>query len=248
MTLIGIKGSLCSINKELLLYAVEHAPSLLLDCANCADPQQLFPFVEPERFERVYVVEIEMLYLFRDVLKRARTLAREIGASCVVITPFSMLFSYDNEKENSDIFDQCWELVKELAKTHEVVVGIHESYERLAANYCDKLIEIKGELMGHTLVSQRMTLDMLINELSDFGRALRRDDRLVFDTMLKMPLKHVGSISYASSFHAWAFLLLSILLEQEKKLNGITRIVEPPTKENQITQDILSKEKSTEQI
>ncbi|MFH1511093.1 MAG: hypothetical protein ABIF10_05350 [Candidatus Woesearchaeota archaeon] len=72
--------------------------------------------------------------------------------------------------------------------------------------------------MGHTVWSQRIVSDMILDELSSFAKALRGEDRVVFEEMLKKPLKHFGSISYASSYHAWAFLLLAILLEQEKKL------------------------------
>lgn len=66
---------------------------------------------------------------------------------------------------------------------------------------------------------------MILDELSGFARALRGEDRAIFEEMLKKPLKHFGSISYASSYHAWAFLLLAILLEQEKKLKEISGFV-----------------------
>ena len=80
--------------------------------------------------------------------------------------------------------------------------------------------------MGHTVWSQRITLDMILGELSDYGKSLRQKDREVFEQLLKVPLKHVGSISYASSMHVWAFLLLSILLEQEKKIKSLGDAVE----------------------
>lgn len=75
--------------------------------------------------------------------------------------------------------------------------------------------------MGHTVWSQRITLDVILTELKDYGRALRQEDRAIFEDMLKQPLKHYGSISYAGSFHAWAFLLLSIILEQEKRIKRL---------------------------
>jgi len=63
-----------------------------------------------------------------------------------------------------------------------------------------------------------MAADIAISELKAFGRALRLDEKLIFDEMLKKPLKHYGTISYASSIHAWAVLLLSIMLEHEKRI------------------------------
>jgi hypothetical protein len=70
--------------------------------------------------------------------------------------------------------------------------------------------------MGHTVASQRIVLDSLQAELLQFGKALRGADREIFERMLKKSFLHYGEISYANSFHAWAFLLLSIMLEQEK--------------------------------
>jgi hypothetical protein len=75
--------------------------------------------------------------------------------------------------------------------------------------------------MGHTVWSQRITLDVILGEMKDYRKALAADDRAVFEQMMKGPLKHYGSISYAGSFHAWAFLLLSIMLEQEKRLRRL---------------------------
>ena len=72
--------------------------------------------------------------------------------------------------------------------------------------------------MGHTVWSQRQNLDIILAELHNYGKALRPLDRARYLALLKEPLKHVGSISYASSMHAWAFILISIILEQDKKI------------------------------
>ena len=72
--------------------------------------------------------------------------------------------------------------------------------------------------MGHTVWSQRIASDIMLAELKSYGRALRKEDREIYERMLKLPLKRYGCISYASSIHVWAFLLLSIILEQEKKI------------------------------
>ncbi|MBU1976144.1 MAG: hypothetical protein KKG59_07110 [Nanoarchaeota archaeon] len=75
--------------------------------------------------------------------------------------------------------------------------------------------------MGHTVWSQRICSDIMLNELRAYGKALKKDDRELYEQLLKLPLKHLGSISYASSLHVWAFLLLSIILEQDKKIEQL---------------------------
>jgi len=75
--------------------------------------------------------------------------------------------------------------------------------------------------MGHTVWSQRIALDLIVNELKSYGKALMQDDRAIYEDVLKQAFKHVGSVSYANSMHVWAFLLLSVLLEQEKKIKKL---------------------------
>ena len=75
--------------------------------------------------------------------------------------------------------------------------------------------------MGHTSWSGRIATDELIRELKAFGKALREKDRLVYEDVMKEAYKHIGSISYTSSMHMWAFFLLSIILEQEKKIKKL---------------------------
>lgn len=72
--------------------------------------------------------------------------------------------------------------------------------------------------MGHTVTSQRRLILDLVAELERYGRALRHEDREVLHDVVRMPLRHIGSISYANSMHVWAFFLLSALVEQEKRL------------------------------
>jgi len=215
--LTGIKGE--HANTALLLYALGNAPSLVIDCANCADPHSLFPYVQEEDFEEVYVIEIELLYLLRDVLKRTRKIAEERHLKCIVIPTFDYLFAYDNKEENKEIFSQCWEMVKELSKSYDILIAIHKSHEEFADKYCDKIVE--DDFMGHTVRSQRRNINVLLDELNAYGKSLNQKDREIFEAMLKAPYLHVGNISYANSFHAWAFLLLSIMLEQEKRLREL---------------------------
>lgn len=75
--------------------------------------------------------------------------------------------------------------------------------------------------MGHTVWSQRTVLDTILSEIKDFGYVLRGEDAKLFQDVIERPLKHVGDISYASSFHVWAFMMMSIFIEQEKKINEL---------------------------
>ena len=81
--------------------------------------------------------------------------------------------------------------------------------------------QFSNNKMGHTSSSQRIIVDLLLGELRDYGKTLQRDERAIFERLLKEPLKHVSKISYANSIHAWAFLLLSIMIEQEKRLKKL---------------------------
>ena len=66
-----------------------------------------------------------------------------------------------------------------------------------------------------------MVADALLGELESYGRALSQHDREIYTEMLNMPLKHFGSIAYANSMQAWALMLLSIMLEQQKKIRKL---------------------------
>lgn len=76
--------------------------------------------------------------------------------------------------------------------------------------------------MGHTVASQRIVIDNMLKEMKSYADALRHDEREDYIRMLNTPLKKVGAISSASSVDTWAFMLLTILLEHEKKLQEIT--------------------------
>ena len=72
--------------------------------------------------------------------------------------------------------------------------------------------------MGHTVASQRMIVDRILSELNEYRRSLRAEELAAFDRTLAKVKKHIGSISYATSYNTWALVLFSILLEQEMEL------------------------------
>jgi hypothetical protein len=77
--------------------------------------------------------------------------------------------------------------------------------------------------MGHTVYSQRLVSDQILRELKSYSKALRPENRVIYEDLLKKPLKHLGEINYTSSMHCWAFLLLSIILEQEKRIRKLEK-------------------------
>jgi hypothetical protein len=129
-----LKGSRSSLNRKLLLYAVKNRPSLVIDCANAANPHVLFPEVQLEELDSVYVIPVELIYTFRDVLKKVRGIAERLGVKCIVITPFNGLFHYDDERENRGVMEHAWELMRGLAERYEVVVGVSGHREGYKGN------------------------------------------------------------------------------------------------------------------
>ncbi|MFH0876117.1 MAG: hypothetical protein V1859_09345 [archaeon] len=72
--------------------------------------------------------------------------------------------------------------------------------------------------IGHTVTSQRQVVDGIISELQDYRRSLREEDRPAFDKVLSKFKLHIANISFACSYNTWAFVLISIILEQEKEI------------------------------
>ncbi|MBN1502456.1 hypothetical protein JW930_02850 [Candidatus Woesearchaeota archaeon] len=72
--------------------------------------------------------------------------------------------------------------------------------------------------MGHTVSSQRIVVDTILQELMDYGKSLREDEKDAFTTLLAKVKRHISSISFACSYNTWALILFSILLEHEKEL------------------------------
>jgi hypothetical protein len=72
--------------------------------------------------------------------------------------------------------------------------------------------------MGHTVSSQRQVADAILQELEAYARALRQEDLPAFRSLLAKAKRHFGTISYVSSYNTWAFVLISMLLEQEKEI------------------------------
>jgi hypothetical protein len=211
MSLQIIIGTDRTIDAKVVRLALDNFPSILVDASNSANLHK-FPEYDPEHFNNVHVIEVEALYRLTTTLKKIHTIARAINISKIFITTFR-LFNYDDEQEINNIYIYAWELLNNLARDFNIVVGVEKGsiHEHLAKMHDAKVLD-----MGHTLTSQRMIVDNILNELEHFGKSLSTEDRRIYAELLKEPLKHLGNITYTSSMNTWAIMLLCIILEREK--------------------------------
>ena len=75
--------------------------------------------------------------------------------------------------------------------------------------------------MGKTVESYRLTLDTEIQSWSGFVKALRDDDRRAFEQMTDACRNHASAGSNATRPEIFEPMVMSILLEQQKKLNRL---------------------------
>tara|TARA_Y100000310_G_C20636464_1_gene791429 strand:+ start:466 stop:1158 length:693 start_codon:yes stop_codon:yes gene_type:complete len=216
MPLFGLHGPSKEINQSLVRLAIQSTPAIFLDSAECTNIH-LFPDISTEKFNQLYIVPGESLYRFKPTLLKLSSFAKQIGTNQIFISTSNHLFDYDNKKETEQILTQCWAIINWLANNFQVTVGIipNTLHDQLSKKY----------QMGHTIWSQRINSDLILNELQQFGKALSIEDRIIFSQLIQKPLKHLGSITYVSSQQTWAFLLLSILIEQQKIIMKNERLV-----------------------
>jgi hypothetical protein len=75
--------------------------------------------------------------------------------------------------------------------------------------------------MGRTLQTANQLILEEHSALSDFRRALRREDQRHFDALFASARKHTAAISQASHALPLEVILLSMLLEQAKALEAL---------------------------
>ncbi len=141
MALTAVIGNRRQLNRQLLDYAAQRAPSLIIDCANVADPHKLYPRFSLNVLQNIYVIELELLYKFRDVLRYIDEYAIECGVKDIIVTTTDHLFHYQDEVENADIYEHAWEMLKQLGCRHNIVTGITPSslQVQLAGRFCDQI-------------------------------------------------------------------------------------------------------------
>jgi hypothetical protein len=72
--------------------------------------------------------------------------------------------------------------------------------------------------MGKTVESYRLALDTEIQTWSGFTKALRSDDKDAFEQMIDACRNHASAGSNATRPEMFEPMIMSILLEQQKKL------------------------------
>ena len=82
--------------------------------------------------------------------------------------------------------------------------------------------------MGRTVPTFRQLVDDAIARWSKFRRALRRDDQEYFDRLFRRVRSYTQAATYQASDNPMEAILLSIALDQEKRLDVLERAALPP--------------------
>ena len=77
--------------------------------------------------------------------------------------------------------------------------------------------------MGKTVESYRLALDTEIQSWNGFAKALRIDDREAFEQMTDACRNHASAGSNATRPEMFEPMIMSILLEQQKRLNRMEK-------------------------
>ena len=72
--------------------------------------------------------------------------------------------------------------------------------------------------MGRTVPTYRLHLESILNDWTDYRRALREKDREAFDRLLNRARQHASAATYCAHMDPTDLAFLSILLEMEKEL------------------------------
>jgi hypothetical protein len=81
--------------------------------------------------------------------------------------------------------------------------------------------------MGRTVPTFRQLIDDAIARWSKFRRALRREDQEYFDRMFRRVRSYTQAATYQASDNPMEAILLSIALDQEKRLDALERAAQP---------------------
>lgn len=75
--------------------------------------------------------------------------------------------------------------------------------------------------MGRTVPTYRMHLESLIASWGDYRRALRREDRRLFDAVVTKMRQHASAASFCADLDPVETALLSALLEMEREIEAL---------------------------
>src|SRR5271155_4391290 len=82
--------------------------------------------------------------------------------------------------------------------------------------------------MGRTVPTFRQLIDDAIARWSKFRRALRREDQEYFDRLFRRVRSYTQAATYQASDNPMEAILLSIALDQEKRLDALEHAALPP--------------------
>ena len=74
--------------------------------------------------------------------------------------------------------------------------------------------------MGRTVKSFRMVIEDEFSSIEKFKKALRKRDREILEEMIFTARLHTQAGSFASFLDPFHAIIISILIEQEKKIRG----------------------------
>ena len=86
--------------------------------------------------------------------------------------------------------------------------------------------------MGKTVASYRMALDRELQRWSGFARALRKEDRIVFDQLMDACRNYASAGSNATRPILFEPMVMSILLQQQKELNRLEKMLHAQRKQS----------------
>ena len=75
--------------------------------------------------------------------------------------------------------------------------------------------------MGRTVPTYRMHLEQVIKRWDNFRRALRRDDRELFDAIMNKARMHSSAAIFNIQNDPTESMFMSIILEQEKEIHKL---------------------------
>ncbi len=85
--------------------------------------------------------------------------------------------------------------------------------------------------MGRTVPTFRQLIEDAMARWSKFRRALRREDQEYFDRVFRRVRSYTQAATYQASDNPMEAILLSIALDQEKRLDALEHAVLPPEKQ-----------------
>lgn len=77
--------------------------------------------------------------------------------------------------------------------------------------------------MGRTLPTYRQILEGIIVEWNRYKRALRKEDRELFEELMEKARKHASAAGYDARVNPMESFFMSIILEIEKEMKEIRR-------------------------